>query len=329
MRTLCLLIAALGLWACVQDQDDPTHVHDLRVLGMAFEPPEVLMEGCNVQTILGAVQAAGPDAGSIMIPPELQQLLARYASTQLEFSALIADPAGNGRQLSYALRACSKRSDRQCDDPGQFVTLQSGTTTAGEFHATVRPGFQFLEDGTPLILDVVSEDTYKGIGGIRLPVVLELSAPDTGEHLYAQKLMVYTCQFFPQMKQNVTPVLPGILWDGGVWAEDEVKEHSGRGRVPLEPIDFSDLQEPYVVPSLTLQPVDLVEAWKVTWTTTSGSMSSYNTGGTDFVGVVGRHNNGWTPDPQATTPQDVTLYFVVRDGRGGSSWVSRRVHWTP
>jgi hypothetical protein len=60
-----------------------------------------------------------------------------------------------------------------------------------------------------------------------------------------------------------------------------------------------------------------------------GVMSSYETGGTDFSGGVGGQDNTWKPDPTATTEQDVTFTFVVRDGRGGESWLTRTAHWTP
>lgn len=330
MRTLSLILVLLSSAACVTGQDDPTQVKDLRVLGMRMEPPEVLMKGCNAGLLLGSLNQAS-DGGSISLPPQFAALLGLYASTPITFTALIADPNGNGRQINYRLRGCANRGDRDCNNEGDFVELSTGKTTAGELKLTIAPGIQFLDDGlaTPLLLEVINQDTFKGLGGIRVPVVLELAAADTGETIYAQKLMVYTCQFFPNVKQNVTPVLPGIEVDGGVWPEDEVKEFSGKAEVPLLPSDFSALEEDYVVPTLALKPLALHEAWKVTWMTTSGTMSPYNTGGTDFVGTVGRQNAKWKPDPSATEPQDVEFYFVVRDGRGGNSWTKRRAHWTP
>lgn len=331
MRALALvLVVALLGSACVEAEDNPSTLHDLRVIGMRFEPPEVLIPGCNPQLLVGAAASAA-DAGSIQLPPQFQQLLALYAGKPLQFTALISDENGGGRELDYRLLACANRGDRQCDNDGDFVVLRTGKTTAGELKAVVAPGVQLLDDGnaTPLLLEVIQQDTFKGLGGVRVPVVLELSAPDTGELIYAQKLMVYACQFFPEMKQNVTPVLPGILWKGEPWPEDEVKEHSGSEEVPLSPMDFSALEESYVVSSLALQPVQLVEAWKVTWMTTLGTMSGYTTGGTGFVGDPGRHNIKWKPGQKVTEPRDVTLWFVVRDGRGGNSWTSRRVRWTP
>ncbi len=330
-RALAVLGVVVAATACITPQDQPTNVHDLRVLGMQFEPPEVLMTGCNAQLLLGAAAGAS-DGGTISLPPQFQLLLGLYAGTKLQFKALIADPAGNGRSLDYRLLGCANRGDRDCNNEGDFVELAKGTTVGGELELPdVQPGIQFLDDGlaTPLLLEVINQDTFKGLGGIRVPVVLELSAADTSEKIFAQKLMVYSCHFFPSMKPNVTPVLPGILFDGDPWPEGEVKKVRGKQDFPLRPEDFSALEEPYVVPSLQLQPIDLVESWKITWMTTSGTMSPYNSGGTDLRGQTGRHNARWRPDQSANEGKDVDFYFVVRDGRGGNSWLKRSVRWEP
>ncbi|MFO0596048.1 MAG: hypothetical protein U0228_12105 [Myxococcaceae bacterium] len=321
------LFAAVG---CVTPEDQPTNVHDLRVLGMRFEPPEVLMRGCNAGLLLGSLAGAA-DGGSIMLPPQFQVLLGLYASTPLQFTALIADPKGNGRDLNYRLLGCANRGDRDCNNEGDYVLLEEGITHGGEFKTTVTPGIQFLDDGmaTPLLLEVIQQDTFKGLGGIRVPVVLEVWASDTGEKIYAQKLMVYSCQFFPTMKQNITPEFRGIDLNQVMWPENEVPEVHGRAELNLTPIDFTDLQETYVVPTIQLKPLELTEAWKVTWMTTSGTMSPYNTGGTDFSGTEGKHLAKWKPDQVSNEPADVTFYFVVRDGRGGNSWITRHLKWFP
>lgn len=334
MNRVRAFLAGLGLIAvamgCVTPEDNPTNVHDLRVLGMRFEPPEVLMQGCDARLLLGALAGAA-DGGTVMVPPQFQLLLGLYASTPLQFEALIADPAGGGRDLNYRLMGCANRGDRTCDNEGDFVVLQEGTTKGGVLQANVAPGIQFLDDGlaTPLLLEVIQQDTYKGLGGIRVPIVLELSAPDTNEKIYAQKLMVYTCQLFPTMTQNVTPRLPGLVFNQVAWPQDEVIEVHGRGDWEIVPEDFTALEESYVVPTLQLKPLDLVESWKVTWMTTSGTMSPYTTGGTDPVGTTGRHRAVWKPDQVSTEPADVTFHMVVRDGRGGSSWLTRFVKWYP
>ena len=329
-RALLVVLLVLGLAAsCVSPQDNPTNLHDLRVLSVQLEPSEVLIPGCSAQLI--AVAAAGAlDGGNVEVPPELQQLLIQYAATPVQYSALIYDTDGGTRPLRYRISACNSRVDRTCSDGGMNIDLKTGTTHGGVYTTTLVPGAQIFDNGTPLLFEVVLADTYKGLGGVRVPLNLELVSDDTGERLFVQKLMVYTCQFFPEMKQNITPELPGMTWNGEAWAEDEVKQWQGRDEVTFLPDDFTALQEAYTVPSLFLQPVNLVESWKVTWMTTGGTMASYETGGTDLGGQTERHKNKWKP-PQSdsATEQDIDFYFVVRDGRGGQSWLIRHAHWKP
>ena len=329
MRALCfpVCVVAVALAACVSGQDDPSTVKDLRVLGMSLEPPEVMLAGCDAQLLLNLAQSA--DGGVPTLDPKLLAQLLAAAARPLAFKTLIGDPAGGGRRLEYHLRTCVSTGDRTCGNSGEYVELSQGTTTGGELRLSILPAAQFLPDATPLMLSVLEHDTYKGLGGIRVPLVLELLSPDGQEHIFAQKLMVYSCQLFPDRQVNQTPILPGVSWAQETWTADEVKQHSGRSAVALEPLDFTSLVESYSVPSLALEEVPLVESWKINWMTTSGTMSSYSTGGTDFAGQAGRHKNSWLPDPSATAPVEVTMSFVVRDGRGGESWLTRRVHWTP
>lgn len=322
--SLFLVAASAG---CISGQDDPTMVKDLRVLGMSLEPPEVMMAGCDAALLLGLAQPT--DGGLPTIEPKLLAKLIAAANLPLDFKALIGDPAGEGRTLEYHLRTCVSTGDRACNTAGEYVELSHGTTIGGELRLSVLPVAQLLPDGTPLVLSVLDRDGYKGLGGIKVPLVLELSSPDGQEHVFAQKLMVYSCQLFPDREANRTPVLPGLSWAGDPWPADEVKQHSGKAAVALDPLDFTALVESYVVPDLMLEEVPLVESWKINWMTTSGTMSAYSTGGTDFAGQAGRHSVSWLPDQAATAPADVTLYFVVRDGRGGESWLTRQVHWTP
>lgn len=326
-RALALLLSFAALSACVEPEDNPTNVHDLRVLAIRFETPEVMLQACNLR-LLGGL-AASADGGTISIPPELLQALATDAARPLTMTSLIADPAGNGRTLKYRVVTCANQNDRKCVNEGDFLELARGETTAGELSVTVAPGAMLLPDGTPLLQEVISQDTYKGLGGFRVPVVLDVQTEDGSEHVYAQKLMVYMCQFFPQMQENATPILPGVTAAGEAWPEDEVKQFSGTESVELEPEDFAALQEHYVLPSFQLTPVDLDEAWEVSWYTTVGTMSAGTTGGVDFGGELGRQRSKWQPDQTLTTPQDVTFTFVVRDGRGGNSWLQRRARWTP
>ncbi len=326
---LVLVVLSLVAAACTGPQDRPEKVHDLRVLGMSFDPPEVLMKSCTPRLFQSVIAANGSDGGITSLDPKALEALGLAASVPITLTTLIADPAGAGRELRYELYACASTGDRLCASETQSVLLRDGATTAGELKIPLSLGTVLFANGDPLLLDVINKDTYKGLGGIRVPVVLKLWATDTNETIYAQKLMVYQCNLFPTMKQNVQPVLPGVSLAGAAWTADEVREIHGGGPFSIEPDDFSALEEAYVVPSLSFKPVDVVESWKIARYTTGGEVSPYETGGADLTGEAVRHHATWKPGAALTTPTELQFWFVVRDGRGGESWLTRRARWTP
>jgi hypothetical protein len=311
MRRLLLLPVLFLLVRCVGPTDDSTQVHDLRVLAATFDPPEIMSPDCTNQ-----------------------QITTFFFLQPIKMKFLIADPKGDGRDIDYTVSACANVNDHKCEDEGDFATLDAGTTQAGEFNFKATLATIILDpDGgspTPLLQETISQDLYKGLGGVRVPVNLHLTAGD--EQVYAQKLMVYSCKFFADQKANVNPVLPGMNLDGQPWDEGVTRTLSGNAPFVMEPPDFSDREEDYIVPSFSLDPINLHEAWKISWHATLGKFSSTETGGVDFSGEGEKHRNEWAPrteDVIAGQEQDVTFTFVARDGRGGIGWIQRTAHWIP
>jgi hypothetical protein len=305
MRDLSALLGLLLCAACVGPEDNPSKVKDLRVLAMRMEPPELLSETCAMDDSQSLIDT--------LVRP-------------VRLTALIPDPAGEGRELDYTLWACSSQSDDTCRE--DRVELARGVTQGGELVIDLLPGpgAAQLRDGTFLAQKVIEKDTFRGLGGVRMPLVLWVRGGD--EQVYAQKLMVYGCRFFPEMKANVQPRPPGVLLEGERWEEEVPRELSGAGPFKLEAQDFSELQESYVVPSFELAPVQLQEAWKLSWHTTLGTIQPNQTGGADFGGGEGRHRVEWRP-PRDAQSQEVRFWVVARDGRGGVSWVTRTMRYSP
>lgn len=304
LRLAALACAALSGAGCLQPQDDPSTVDDLRVIAIAIERPEIFSPTCDARAL-----------------PVLAQ--------RVVYTALIADPAGGGRALRYELWACSDPADRTCGERADRVLVARGETRAGELAVPMRPGLLLLEDGTPLLQRVIQKDPFGGLGGGRMPLVLHLFAGE--EAIYAQKLMVFGCAFFPQMRANQTPLLPGagLNLGGEAWPAGTPREVSGRGGAVVEPVDFSALQEPYIVPSFELQPVHLEERWRLAYYADVGTFSPHETGGTNAAGEDARHRTTWRPPPEDAAAAEVNVWVVVRDGRGGVSWVHRTLRWTP
>jgi hypothetical protein len=305
---LAAAASAAGLLACSLPYEDPSLVVDLRVLGIQMEPPELMAPACPTEV------------GTI--PQELFLAFARPVT----MTALLVDPQGAGRDIAWELFACSTVGDRTCERDTETVHVASGRTPAGVLSFTFRPGTLLLEDGTPLLLKVLERDDFRGLGGLRLPLVLHVGAE--GEEVFAQKLMIFSCPYFPDMRPNVTPALPGLVMQEAGWPEDPPLQLSGRGPFRVHPEDFDALEEAYVVPSFDLSRVNLEESWKLSWYTDYGTFSSNQTGGTDLAGREGRHNVEWRL-PEGARERDVTYWVVVRDGRGGLSWTIRKAHWAP
>jgi hypothetical protein len=304
MNARCWPFLSIALLGCLGPEDVSSKVVDLRVLGMAVEPPEIMSPVCDDSLAAGVPWAAF-----------------------VEVKALLADPKGQGRTLSYELYACAQLTDRTCAKDADRLYLAQGTTTDDEVAVRIQPGAAVLPSGQSLLSRVLELDTFGGLGGIRLPLVLRVFAQE--EEIYAQKLMVYSCRFFPEMKANLTPRLPGLLLNGEPWAEDALPTLKGRREQKISTEEFAGLQEPYVVPSFDLQPVFLEESWKISWHADAGLLSAEETGGVDFGGTPGRHQLTWKPSKLDLFARTVTLWAVVRDGRGGTSWLLRRFRFQP
>jgi len=300
-----VLAATLCVAGCVGPLDVASRVQDLRVLGSSLEKPELMARACG---------------------PLTPQTLAIY-SAEVTYKALIADPQGNGRTLHYQLYGCTSLTDRTCSNPGESVLLAEGDTTAGEISLQIRPGQARREDGTPLVQAVQQASDVKGLGGIRMPLVLHLVGGT--EEIYAQKLMVFNCPYFPDMKANQNPVLPGITLNDTLLNSDDFPTVQGPGPYVFKAVDFSDQEESYVVPSYDLQRVELKESWIISWFTDLGLFGADKTGGTTAA-VESPSTNTWYPTQAAAVGEkDVTFWFVIRDGRGGTSWLTRRLHHYP
>jgi hypothetical protein len=140
--------------------------------------------------------------------------------------------------------------------------------------------------------------------------------------------MICSCRRFADQLPNVNPELPGVLVQQVPWGPAEVPVLQGGGSFEMQPEPFDDRQEAYVVTSFDLSRVDLVESWKIAWYADYGRFQPEETGGTDLGGVGSRHVVQWLP-PERAVERDVRFWMVARDGRGGTSWITRTAHYLP
>jgi hypothetical protein len=98
MRHWMALAALLLLAAACEELDDPSEVKDLRLLAVALDTPELLLDPAQPEA----------DLPEIAVWP------------------LVADPAGQGRPLSGAIRACA-------NDPAAPTAPGAGTEAAANY----------------------------------------------------------------------------------------------------------------------------------------------------------------------------------------------------
>lgn len=308
-------VGALAMVACTPIRD-PSLITDLRVIGVKVEPPEILLPGCTKEVAAALIADAGSPATLNLL---LGSGLAQAALQNVELSAFIADFGGEGRLLNYTLRVCANQGDIACADAGSAAVLAQGVTPGGVLTLSVLPAAKLTPDGNSILLQALLEDTYRGLGGVRLPLSLELTAPNDGGHIYAQKLMVYSCKLFDNQRANVNPVLPGLLLDGHPWSVDGGTVT--RGDVTVGPMDFRDLQETYLVADFNLQPISLTENWQLTYLNSFTAFDRYQVGGGQAHGDPAQLTSVMKLNGLPSAP--VYVMVVVRDGRGGENWLVR------
>ena len=305
---LLLLSLVLSASACFEAREDTSLVVDLRVLGLSVDPPELMAQSC------GALSAEAT-------PEDLLALRAFLAP--VTFRALIADAAGNDREIAYELLACASREDLTCAHPDEHVLIASGLTRAGELTLpALVPGALTTESG-PLLLQVQRNDPLGGLRGLRLPLVLHVTTAE--EEIYARKDLLFSCKLFPEARANLQPTLEDVRINGQPASALEVR---GYEPVILLPAELSTKQEKYFELSLDGVAREHTEQWHLSWFTNAGSIKGSGEAGSDPAATDQSFGATWTPPPDGKT-RDVIIWGVVRDGRGGIAWTRRELHHVP
>jgi len=314
MRAAVSLVLVLG--AC-GSFEDPDVVIDMRVLAMAADRPEQVIE----------VDLANPDQAALLEQVE-----------PAEMCALVADP-GDPRRLRWAMTLCVLDSDERCRASRPQVVLGSGviedpdvTPTAPRMCATVNPDGNLLG----VVRAAFEDDEFSGLGGIDYGIGFTVGAEgdDPALDLYAGKTLRLSPKIPAERTANTNPAVDRfeISIDGaaaivlplGRCVEQPAPIEVGpRAEVRITPIEAEGARETYVVPTIDGGSREFTEALTYQWLAGAGGYSSGSTGG--GRDVSGNYPPLFTDYRAPRTedlagPTDVPLWIVQRDERLGARW---------
>jgi hypothetical protein len=281
------LLIALFCAACTPSFASPSDVFDLRVLAVQAEPPEAQFDDTSAQDV--------------------------------QLRVLVVDPApgrsGASAVLSWQL--CAPTDSRRCDN---------GVLLHGE---QSRQGVAFPATTITVPADLVQAaragDKLGGFGGIRVMFAFSVDDGDPHGAVHADKTLLYTPAGTPP---NHNPLMTGVdvtedtqfvkKVDAGGTLDLKVGVERG-----LRPLLAAGAIEEYDVTDLRNNPVHLPEHPRYSFFTTQGAELDRDDADEPLNKVA-------PPDGlvriKALRAGQGTLWIVVRDGRGGESWIN--LDWT-
>jgi hypothetical protein len=331
--------AVLAATGCANFEDE-SRIVDLRILGIMADPPEIYFDP---QTV-----GADPDPLTSAV------------------TALVVDPRGNGRAVSYSALACPRELDTVTAATGRngvvcAHNVPGMTPSSLEIippdmpAATTDPG---PEHDIPLAVSVSGQLVEAALGldpfgaqGFQMPLVVQLELAAGAESIVATKRVIFSQQLVdrPPQAANQNPTLTSVL----VYPTRDAQAN------PVDAMDLPDgtpislplgaqlwfepvgaVAEPYSTRSLTRDtPPQIVtldvpaESLRYAFFTNAGAFSPAET--TSIRSVV-RDDHGrvhveslYTAPGVMPDDPNVTIWIVVHDERGGASWSRRQLTLEP
>jgi len=279
-RLLLTCLSFCFLAGCDSPFPPSTLVERLRVLALRAEPPEVEITGAT------------------------------------ELTALVADPQGNGRELSAAFAVClveigTGAADIPCPGPGSYAIPGQGLQASLSLPALAA---WLQENGFPI-------DPGGGQLPESVPLVVGFEVRAGEESVRTVKRL--TVRLAATAAPNLNPGLVGLESDGLELPGGTPLEVKTAAELPLHPLPAEDSRQTYRRQG---EDTDRVEDLLFSWFSTAGEFSDDRTVyGLDSQGAALQDNN-WTAPEE---PGPATLWLVVRDGRYGEDWLAREILVVP
>ncbi|MCA1827761.1 MAG: hypothetical protein LC689_12610 [Myxococcales bacterium] len=252
-------------------------------------------------------------------PPEAQ-----YDDTSADpvhLRILAVDPPNEGAFALMKWDICAPTDSRRCLD-GPIIPQAAGSQTR-------HGGHEFSADiviPSGLVSLLVGNDKLGGyLGTFFAQFSFSVDDGDPHSPIYADKSLVYSRRGSPP---NHNPLLTGLaLTINGApdrtLSPGEILTLKIGVEYGIRPLLAADARETYDTTDLTGKPVHLTEQPGYSFFTTPGAEFDRDTADEPFDGVA---------PPDGLTRIDAfragsgTMWVVVRDGRGGESWIE--VPWT-
>lgn len=309
---LMMLAALLPLMACSYDFERSSEITDRRILAIQVDPPEL--------------------ASGAPVPDSVQA------------RALVVDPANPLAVAEVRWSSCL-RPPRAAANAGRAENTRCPEDEATTLHANGSASIESIAQSIPLSEDVASVlAAGTGLPAPQIHVQLEVGS-ERGP-LVAVKQVTVTTRLPEGQEPNRNPVLQGLKLDGTDWPPEEprvikygecpeerkkdvLSEDRSLVKVcehDLEPIFDEAESQFYEERGFSGEPELQRERLRFSWFTDAGSFREQRTEQFDprdpSPGNVGPQND-WREPPART--ERATLWIVVRDGRGGTTWARREV----
>lgn len=317
MHRSAALIMGAWLFAACGEFETRSIVLDMRVLAMTVTPPEIVIPFDFENP------PDGPD--DVDIP-------------DIEVCALVADPA-ESRALEFAFTACAETDTDRCDDVTRPVApIAMGMVDDPEEAAapvamcgTITPTLELFA----VVQDVFENDSLSGFGGLQIHVEL-VAYPAGGardDGVYAVKRFLLSPELPAGRVANSNPVLDAVMVEPargepfaaplGRCADIEPITVGAGEVINFVPEEAEGAREDYVVPTFEGGVRMFTENLTYAWYATEGSWQREVTGGPkDIAGNEPPLDSKWTApaDLRGAQSEDVSIWVVQRDERGGLAW---------
>jgi len=339
LRAWALVVAAGTTTACGFTFERSSEIIDRRIIAIRAEPPELVGDGTPLPTDVEVTALVVEPGTGLGAPPSGIDVTWRRCSQFL--GSLLGETSDGGR----------------CDAEDARTLLQQGPSSIGEIRLTVP-----VPPETSGVLDSLASQNAPA--SIHLNAQLDLPSNDPAKAwLFGFKRIVLSPNLPAGRPANRNPRLSGVLFDGKLWEPDVPMPVEGpfepedgqaggdcgdgettsvfrNGDPPqvvqacahkVQPLFDPGEAEPYRVQAFDGTIVDLNERLRFAWFTDTGSYNAQNTEMTDSrdgVTLTDPTGNRWNePADQPPVGTIGRVWIVVRDGRGGASWVVRYVRF--